>query len=549
MASKVKAFGLPTPPKAPTFGLPTPAKLPIPSFGTPTPSKVPGFGVPAPKPKSGVVLSPSTPKLPIPPPGLEVLGTGSPVPSTYGARPNVVAKPEYAFGERMNGVMELVLRGSMNTYVWSFPPDDSDRAPEIEVRDQPYSRIDWEDLFKDCTIIGQRVDGFGKMRTLGIEVIDSSGDERAITLYLPPSQPLNQPYLDEIEESPYVLVQDVFGPASAKTDGGVWYRVLDYEFGVYIPISGPIPTELPNGPLAPIYTGELDVRNPIKKMQLIRRQTSVLLQLIEWLWRLSGCEDLNTWWPRYVVQDSSLKGQPFETQFAHKLPYVTTTDEGLHALVERRYWPLYFRDTKIHLYDELYIKCYYYFKRLSVELAGLKPHELAPVNYIKGLYEYETDFKPQPQSLIFVNPRHLQSWLTNQGQKRSASSIVLPIRSTLNLSMTFYTEPYLYRDKSTFKIYIVQNVRGGDFRRAVSVVLKWNSDGVNIGSDAEQVDFSKVSLPYAIYGISKEEGLTPIIDRTLASAPTNYFEFLCYAPKLVGGQIVDGTFAALLPIL
>jgi hypothetical protein len=114
--------------------------------------------------------------------------------------------------------------------------------------------------------------------------------------------------------------------------------------------------------------------------------------------------------------------------------------------------------------------------------------------------------------------------------------------------MAFFTDPYPYYERTTERNYLVQNARGGDIKRAVTIVLYWNAHGINLGADAEPTDLAKVALPYVVYGIGKEETLIPIKNSTVSSRPRSYFEFLCYKPEIRNGQVVDGTFAALLPM-
>jgi hypothetical protein len=411
-------------------------------------------------------------------------------------------------------------------------------------RDQPFSQVDWQRLLAPATVIGQRVDGYGKARIFGIRTPTGT----TLTFHTLPSQPLNLPELPTITAVNFEVATAVFGPATSRTLTGVWFQLLDFPEGVYVPILGPIPEHLPLADTpAPIHVTTAR-SHPIELIQRFQRITSLFLQLLEWLWKLDGYSALASWWAQYVREDPTITAATIQvgpTITRRRMPLATTTSAGLVMLTT--IWPGVFQPDGVHLPPGLYLKALGYFQRRAVELQGLRP-TADDVTYLRGLYTYESDFPSKPGSLIFVNPQHLTSWLKYQGSRMTLSSVVTPIRTTLDLSMAFFTDPYPYYERTTERNYLVQNARGGDIKRAVTIVLYWNAHGINLGADAEPTDLAKVALPYVVYGIGKEETLIPIKNSTVSSRPRSYFEFLCYKPEIRNGQVVDGTFAALLPM-
>ena len=459
----------------------------------------------------------------------------------YGVGPKVIDNVSYAFDNKINNLMYDTLTNSMHYYVFTS------RDSKTEARDKPYSNIDWLDIFKDYKIIGQRVDTYGKMRILGIKLPSLE----QITIYLPPSQPLDLPHLEEITTIDYNKVVKIFGPANGKTDDGVWYKILDYTYGFFV-LSNSVPKNIKAGPSSPINVESTDIRDPITNFRNNKKNANILVQLIEWLWLLDVKDtpdipnSLIQWWSRYVTRVDKTDNNYDPKRIIRKIDRPTSTREGLLLLGDS--WPQFFTARGIKLYDILHDKLYSYFKRRSIEIDGLSTENIKLE--LTGIYDNDFDFQPKANTIIFNNKKHMNSWVRGMTQQKLNPMGLNPIRNTLSRSITLQLEPYLFRHTSG-KVYIIQNVEDGDFKRAINLAINWRLYKINEGYAVTKLDTIKHQVPpYVVYGISNEELMTPIVNNTDPDNPTDYLELLDYDPKYNPQKVhIKGNYCALLPIL
>jgi hypothetical protein len=141
----------------------------------------------------------------------------------------------FIFGEQMNGLIYKILMTSAQSYVWSFPENKAVENKKVITRVNPFSKLDWENIFKNYPIVSQRLDSYGKMRVIGVQISKSF----IMTVSIPPSQPLNLPYLEEVTTVNEKDAVEIFGPPSGVSSTGLWYPILDYVYGVFIPTKIP----------------------------------------------------------------------------------------------------------------------------------------------------------------------------------------------------------------------------------------------------------------------------------------------------------------------
>jgi hypothetical protein len=111
---------------------------------------------------------------------------------------------QFIFGEDITELLYNSLQSSVKNYLFTFRPKDIAER-EIETRYQPYSKIRWTDVFEEpFSFAFQNVDNYGKARsfTIKFKVNDKT---LYMTLFVPPTQPLNIPSTQEI----YISQKDV----------------------------------------------------------------------------------------------------------------------------------------------------------------------------------------------------------------------------------------------------------------------------------------------------------------------------------------------------
>jgi len=109
-------------------------------------------------------------------------------------------------------------------------------------------------------------------------------------------------------------------------------------------------------------------------------------------------------------------------------------------------------------------------------------------------------------------------------------------------SYSFLTEPYLYVEKSTGKIFIIQSVVGGDLGIALFVCKNWQKEHENCGFDTKES--ASLDLPFVVYSISVTQTLKPFIDNS--QGEKNYYFVLAYMFNEDGEP---NRFAAMLPLI
>ena len=332
------------------------------------------------------------------------------------------------------------------------------------------------------------------------------------------------------------------------------------------------------GIIAPSRTTSNSAINPIEELQQVRRWAGVLKAIIVWVWRWGGSPPPREWWARYVVRDSTLGDTPHRpVQIARRLPNppssslasqdVDLSGECIQLMSD--WWPAYFRRTeasmglstsfsrlsvsgtpgpfdgldalrghpprgvmaKIHLNPELFDVMLKYLIHHHKITEGLS---IEPETRLRDLYTYDTDFTPQPRSLVLITVEHLQAWLTHI-QRRLGSTT--PILTKLNLDYAHVSEPFIYRDINTEKMYLIQNVRYGQLSRALHLALQYHHRGYNTGYLTPPYHSPEI-LPHLIYGISTSQTLLTI-ESHLPGSP-EYLQVLRYK---------DEYYAAMLPLL
>lgn len=471
----------------------------------------------------------------------------------YGSALVVSTKGASVFGEDMSEQLYGVVNSSLRGYIWSFPRPGIARvstkpSESLQVRDDPYSKTNWERALRPRgTLLAQHVDAYGKLRILQVQF-----EETIVSICVPPSQPLNLPSLSGITTVTEEQARSIFGEPSGITRAGLWFPIVDYPCGLFVP-AHVISLETDDAPPPPVgeyrFDSSLsDIRDPIVEIRTVKRYTNVLIQLIRWLWRQSRMP-IREWLASYVHNDTdpSLKtnGRPtMPESIPRRLPKVGP--DGVLGSLDRikDWWPEYFRTDGVHLYPELYDRVIGYFVREDVLTDGLPPKDkfMALQTHIDGLYTLDSDFIQVPKSVIFTDTEHMTNWLAHHALRGKGmigtSQSINPIMEKLDSGLAFEMEPFIYRDMSTSKMYLIQNVKGGELSRCVNVCLYWYYEGINGGSKTLPYPGTVDSVPHVTYAISTSQVLVPVLDKSQKNVP--YVQVLRYTKD---------RYAAMLPIL
>ena len=301
------------------------------------------------------------------------------------------------------------------------------------------------------------------------------------------------------------------------------------EYGIYIPVNLTEEyTNVKTGPNNPLVE---EGQNVVQRVRKLKRDLDTILQIVKWLYLVSGL-DVASFINKYVSYGQTETGDSATvydlSRVEIKLPRVDTVEKGIEIMSQSA--PTLFRQNRIYLYSAKFFNgVLYYLQKYDHER---KPREIVIPTVIYREDISEEDFKPQRRVAIFTNEENMRTWLDTL-DKLSFRNII--IENELNISNALRLEPYLYYSP-TKNIYLIQNVSGGDRRRAINVAFNWYLYKVNIGHDTPEYD---QDLPvYVVYGISP--ALAPILIENNAGESMQYLQILSYG---------SNQYAAMLPLL
>lgn len=462
----------------------------------------------------------------------------------------------YSFGDNMNILLYNAFISLNRTITWNLDfineAIPNEQLISMTARDNIYSIENYYNLFNRLPT-HQILDGYGKTRAFIFPV----GDEN-ITIIIPATQPENLP-IGEISKISFPAVINIFGEPNAITKNlngmtsGFWYKVLDIEFGIYIPIiETPEYSNLKIGPTNPLIEESNEVISRITKL---KTDLDIILQILKWLFILSE-QSLGDFVSNYIINPTEIgpgeighvgdkldnndkvfvKDSSLIYDFSKlnsKFPVVGNITEGINILKDLI--PSLFRGNKIYLYSEKFYRgILYLLKKYDYEEKGAEP-VLPTIIYKKDIRG--DDFTQQERVAIFTNEKDMRTWMGTL-DKLSFKNII--IESELNISNALRTEPYIYSSPSG-NIYLIQNVTGGDLTKALNVAYNWEYYKTNTGHKTDkmvEIGDDNNLPPYIIYGISAS--LTPVLTENKTGGADTFFQILTY-----GGD----NYAAMLPLL
>jgi len=440
---------------------------------------------------------------------------------------------QFIYDIDMTELLYNSLQSAVKNYLFTFRPKELG-TNEVETRFQPYSKIKWVDIFEEpIEFAYQNVDNYGKARSFTIK-FGSKEKTLYMTLFIPPTQPLNIPSKQEIYYSQKEVIEALFGVPKSKNKDGYWYSILGFEYGFFVPCKNDI--ENPENSIVPIqlqYAKEMNRKpNPVQNYRSIKKYTQILIDMIIWGLRSNGIlnlHDFNKDFKKYVEIDNKVKSNTLPDVIYRKLP-----DKANFSYLTLL-WPEYFlKNNKFRLNKSLYEKLSVYLKRYYVETDGLS---LPPNPYLNNVYEYEWDFTPHPHTRVLIGESHFESWIVYYRTKKNTGNIIY---NTFDLELLRDSnEPILFKDIKTNKIYVVQNVQGRDKETALNLAEYWKQYKFNFGYNPPKFK-NILSNPYVVYGVTYDYKLELEYVRNITEESQNdYLQVLHFE---------NDYYAALLPI-
>lgn len=212
------------------------------------------------------------------------------------------------FGREMDITCHRTLEMRLRTISWSVVEklvtttrstsqeniNDSQRAePEetritrnLVARDNIYSHLDYIKLFRAYAPVSQYLDDYGKLRAITFVTYQ----KEKFTISTVPSQPLNLPVTEDVSTVSFSTIYEILGQPTAKSvvstlADGVWYRIMDMDYGLYVtiqPTNNDILSSLPVGPRNPLRASS-NV-SYVSRLVAMRRTANLFVQMLFYMY-------------------------------------------------------------------------------------------------------------------------------------------------------------------------------------------------------------------------------------------------------------------------
>ena len=337
----------------------------------------------------------------------------------------------------------------------------------------PYQGIIWEKIFRNYKIVSQKINEDGKCYCVNIKL-----DKFGVSIYIPPSAPLNVPVTDSIYKTKESLLSKVFSNGERGSEG-VWYTINGMR-AVFIPCKD---IEM-NDDVCYNY-----VKDSLKSkkneyygtFKINTKNASLMIEICIWLWRVSGM-NLEEWFENYVQTDSLILNVYNERYLnvEYILPKYNNVEHCLKWLLELN--PQFnevFLTDKISLYEELKDNIYLYMKKIQSLTDGL-PN--LPSSYIMSSLVDKDDYEISKDEFLFTDREQLMDWKNDKFHN-------LQVFESLDA-----IDVYIYRsDKGMYLIYNTQSIQ-----ETLLIDLYWKK--------YKKIVDSKAFTPDLLRGVTKRVG-------------------------------------------
>ena len=272
---------------------------------------------------------------------------------------------------------------------------------KIVTRVNPYRGITWEKIFKNYKIISQKINSDGKCYKINIQI-----EKFGITVYVPPSAPLNVMESDKIYRSTKKTVTKYFASGEIGSQG-IWFLINGLR-NVFIPCSD----IKENDDVCYDYIRDFLQNNKNQDLELHNissKNSSILLELCIWMWRVSGLS-LKDWFEMYVSQDNPNTDifSSFNLNGEYILPKYNSVVNCIEWIAELN--PEFkdiFDEEKIKVYPQLKENMYLYMSKIDSLTEGL---DNSPNEYMYSMLKDKKDFNINKEEIIFDDILDLDTW-------------------------------------------------------------------------------------------------------------------------------------------
>ena len=340
-----------------------------------------------------------------------------------------------------------------------------------------YNNINWNLILKNYLIVGQFLNDSGRAYALNVQYSEDKKD--IMTIFIPNSFPLNAPETYKIYKVEKSIATKLFGNDFVIGSEGIWYSINDTKLGVFIPILGS--KILEKNVCQSYITIEKRSKGIIKfkKINNIKKNSKIIIQIIIWLWSISEEENLKEWFDYYVSygvkqEINSVCNEIINVEYRFPV-YITNIVEGIQYYSE--YIPSVFGRNTIFLYEELRNHVYQHLENYtSVAENNGKNSNKAIINIFNSI----KDFTPKIYNTIIIGEKNFEDWYN----KINYSNKSLSLENNLN------RRAFTYKT-SNGKIYIIQNTEDSSIKTAILISKIWSLIKINLGYSINLINIWK----------------------------------------------------------
>lgn len=402
-------------------------------------------------------------------------------------------------------------------------------------------------------LVNQRVDAIGKGYGVSLRrAAPAEADQPTGLLFVttPPFAPLPLPVIPitqplVVPDATYQTYRKYLPPATAMSvaGGGVtcyWFTAAGIPQGACIRVSGgvappPGPLTLPLAPEPHVPTpADLALERQLIALRRTERQVVLFVQIILYVYLVYTLERpeadqrsvtdpavLPEFWSQYTtVTPGAYNWNPLKRVFPEG-----SLAETLTGLAQEM--PTLITSAKIRFADTALDQ-----RMRSTIAQWLHAHraeEISIPTVLDGFYQHEDDFTMRPRQRIFTDWPSYQLWTNREHDAFHA------IANQITSADADTENPFVFIQND--RLYIVQNVAGSEFSRAMRVASYWRQEKINTGYNTQ------VYPPTVPYPATRVWRLTENNDIDLE---TDYAEGSDNAIDLV--KYEANKYAALLPL-
>nr|QBK93044.1 MAG: uncharacterized protein LCPAC403_01780 [Pithovirus LCPAC403] len=386
------------------------------------------------------------------------------------------------------------------TYTWS-------RAPQgLYLRVDLYSSIYFYGHVLQSLATHQYIDSYGKVRGYLTTINDVE-----VFIAVMPSQPENIiTILDSFKppQPDIKIVLDIFPqfrPTGVNVHG-VWYPILDIQYGIFVYASGVSELYKLFGPSEPLGFYESSSSTEDTRHMIL----NVVLQVIDWIYTIFLLEapqgTIDMFFNLHVSHGND-KIHPYDISdisYYNILPRNVNIDRAIEFANVAV--PGLIKDRRLWMYSKPFdMRIRYHLK----ETFSMIMQKELPERII-GLW---SSFKHEVNTVLIIGDKNLRNWVKDELRDGRNSLIIKDKVNSKSL------EPYIY------KTYMVQNVDSLD--EALAVALHWNRYVVNIRTSDKKV----TDVDYAVYN-SRDEVIKTNFDES-----DSYLQVIEYSYERYGAML------------